>query len=109
MSSMKDAIKKKEKDDALRKGAHGQLIDDKVIVNGNVNVNKKKRFEDTHSRATVYIDNGLLDLLEGYSAAGKGEKTRIVNEALRAWFKAKEKATKKELEPSGPSSVQHNS
>lgn len=63
-------------------------IDVNIDVNRNVNVQKKKRkFEERFSRATVYIENDLLALLNQISEGEKGEKTRIVNDALRAYLK----------------------
>lgn len=87
MSSMKDAIKAK-----VRSSAHTQLIDTNITeyenVNENVNVNRKRKlkFEETHKRATFYIENSLLEKLNKMSGSEKGEKTRIINDALRQYF-----------------------
>ncbi|QQE81567.1 hypothetical protein GI364_24540 (plasmid) [Alicyclobacillus sp. SO9] len=57
-------------------------------VSRNVNVHKRrKKFEERYSRATLYIENDLLELLNEVSGVEKGEKTRIVNDALRKYLK----------------------
>lgn len=94
MSNMKEKLKSKIKEHP----AHTQLIhpveeDTNVNVNENVyvdvNVNidkpKRKRFEETHSRQTYYIENDLIEKLNQQAGSEKGEKTRIVNEAIR-WY-----------------------
>lgn len=48
---------------------------------------KKKKFEELHTRDTVWIENDLKAKLDSQSAEnGRGEKTRIINEALRLYF-----------------------
>ncbi|MDK8194725.1 hypothetical protein QP794_32045 [Paenibacillus sp. UMB7766-LJ446] len=48
---------------------------------------KKKKFEETHTRDTVWIENDLKKKIDSQSAEnGRGEKTRIINEALRLYF-----------------------
>ena len=115
MSSMKDELKNKVRSE--RKSAHAQLIEPttdtnenvnvdvnsnvdvnenvNVDVNSNVDVNvikpKRKRFEEIHTRATFFIENELLNLLNIMAGEEKGEKTRIVNEALRKYLKTKMK------------------
>lgn len=98
MSNLKDMLKQRVRESTS--SAHNQLIETvdsaaaadstkNVNVNVNVNVNKsrKLKFEDKFSRATVFIENDLLQQLEKLAEKGKGEKTRIVNEALREWLK----------------------
>lgn len=46
----------------------------------------REKFEDRFTRATVFIENELLDMLNTASQGGKGEKTRIVNDALKKYF-----------------------
>lgn len=49
---------------------------------------RKVKFEETHQRATVWIRNDLMDLLDDWAkAGGHGEKTRVINEALEEFFK----------------------
>jgi hypothetical protein len=62
-------------------------------VNENVDVTssvrrkrKRKKFEETHTRATFYIENHLLAKLDQEAGTEKGEKTRIVNEALAEYL-----------------------
>ncbi|OBA07237.1 hypothetical protein A9P44_10215 [Paenibacillus polymyxa] len=48
---------------------------------------KKKKFEELHQRDTVWIENELKKRLDRAGAeGGRGEKTRILNEALRVYF-----------------------
>jgi hypothetical protein len=57
--------------------------------NTNVNVNTKKKkmkFEDRFSRATFYIQNEILEKLNEEAGEEKGEKTRIINDALKQHF-----------------------
>lgn len=60
-------------------------------VNRNVNVNikrsKKKKFEEEHTRQTYYIRNDILETLHEVAGNEKGEKTRIINEALEMYLK----------------------
>lgn len=96
MSNMKDLIKNKMR--TSKESAHAQLIDVttennidvNVDVNTNVNIfkpaSKKKKFEDTHTRQTFYIENELLKKLSKFAGREKGEKTRIINEALRSYM-----------------------
>lgn len=89
-NNMKDTLKQKVRQSS---SAHNQLIDSTNVndyVNVNINIPKQK-FEETHTRATFYIENELLKNLEFASSKGKGEKTRIINEALRNWFNQQKK------------------
>ncbi|CAM3848638.1 hypothetical protein [Marinicrinis lubricantis] len=89
MSNMKDLLKNKVKGE--KKSAHDLLMEPanvNVNVNENVNIKKKRRekFEDKFARATFYIENGLLEKINAEAGNEKGEKTRIINEALRQYF-----------------------
>jgi len=97
---MKDSLKNKVR--SGKESAHAQLFDQintnentNVDVNENTNVDvnetKKKKFEDMYTRATFYINNDLLSWLKEVCGDEKGEKTRIINEALRAYMKRKRK------------------
>ncbi len=47
-------------------------------------------FEEEYTRATVFIRNDLLERLDkAKETAGKGEKTKLVNDALEHWLKRK--------------------
>lgn len=110
MSDLKDRLK----DRIRRPSVHEQLIDpvetdenEDVNTNRNVNVNvnddtntninvyspprvnRRPKFEDTHTRQTYYIENELLEELTQLAGNEKGEKTRIINEALRGYLKKK--------------------
>lgn len=68
---------------------HHELIEPvitNVNVDVNVKVNKKKKFEEKFTRQTYYIENELLEKLHQEAGNEKGEKTRIINEALRQYF-----------------------
>lgn len=83
---MKDAIKNKMKKPT---SVHHELIEPintNVNVDVNVKVNKKKKFEEKFTRQTYYIENELLEKLNQEAGSEKGEKTRIINEALRNYF-----------------------
>ena len=92
MSNMKDSLKNKVR--SGKESAHAQLFD-QINTNENTNVDvnetKKKKFEDMYTRATFYINNDLLSWLKEVCGDEKGEKTRIINEALRAYMKRKRK------------------
>lgn len=106
MSTMKDNLKSK-----IRSSAHSQLIDptlqgqqSDVNVNGDVNVNvdvndfekaveqpkkKKPKFEELHTRHTIYIRNDIGEKLDELCGGERGEKTRIINEALEKYLSSK--------------------
>lgn len=49
---------------------------------------RSKKFVETHSQDTLWLRNDLKSRLnEEFEKYGKGEKTRIINEALEEWFK----------------------
>lgn len=50
---------------------------------------KKKKWEDNYTRATFYVQNDILDEVNRLAGTEKGEKTRIVNEALQAYLRRK--------------------
>ena len=48
----------------------------------------KIKFEEEYTRATVFIRNDLLKRLDmAKETGGKGEKTKLINEALEYWLK----------------------
>lgn len=85
MSNLKDKIKSK-----IRESAHDHLIDPvPKEVNVDVNVNKpmkKKKFEDRYSRQTVWIEDDIIKRISDLTKNERGEKTRIINEALRKYL-----------------------
>lgn len=79
----------------------------KVNVNDDVNVNvvktfvqstdgssskaplgkiKKQKFEERYKRDTFWIRNDLKEKLDSFCEGEKGEKTRVINEALESYF-----------------------
>jgi hypothetical protein len=68
-------------------------VNDDVNENVNVNVyvqpkvNRRPKFEDVYVRHTFFIERSLLEELNRRAAGEKGEKTRILNEALRAYLR----------------------
>lgn len=48
---------------------------------------KAKKWEDKYKRATFYVQNDTMAEIERYAGSEKGEKTRIINEALQDWLK----------------------
>ncbi len=51
---------------------------------------KKKKWEDDYKRATFYVQKDTMAAVEAWAGNEKGEKTRIINEALQDWL-AKQK------------------
>ena len=98
MSDFKERLKQQARN---RPSVHDELIDTgKGTGNGNDDVNdnvnvypprvsRRPKFEDTHTRSTFYIENDLLEQMNRLADGEKGEKTRIINEALRAYLKRK--------------------
>lgn len=111
MSSKIQSIKDRVKN-STGSSLHGQLIDTSIIdedkkansnpnnsENVNVNVSepqhnliqpkkeKKKKFEELHTRDTFWIKNELAELLKIECDGERGEKTRLINEALELYFK----------------------
>jgi len=82
VSDFKDRLK-----DRVRSSpsVHSQLIDS--IDPGIPTKKRKVKFEEKYTRATFYIENDLLKELDKEARDEKGEKTRIVNEAIRKYLK----------------------
>jgi hypothetical protein len=88
VSNLKEILKNKVKTE--HKNAHDILIEtqeneDTISVNNKKD--KKLKFEENFTRQTYYIENTLLERLNQSVGREKGEKTRIINEALRKYFK----------------------
>lgn len=66
---------------SLSAGTKGERV---IYVNENVNGNGD--FETTHQRQTYWIHSDLIDELNS-RCKRKGDKTRIVNDALRSFFR----------------------
>ncbi|MCM3774051.1 hypothetical protein M3225_26910 [Priestia aryabhattai] len=66
---------------------HDEIVQTEQNKPVNFPKTKKKKWEDNYTRATVYIQNDRLEELNRRAGTEKGEKTRIVNEALREYFK----------------------
>lgn len=85
MSKM-DELKDKIRSTSGSKSVHSELIDISHESRPKA-APKKKKFEELHRRDTVWIENELKDKLDSQSLDyGRGEKTRIINEALRRYF-----------------------
>jgi hypothetical protein len=76
---------------------HNQLIDtNNDYVNDDVNINelsikttmksKRQKFEERYRRDTFWIRNDLKEKLNAQCEGEKGEKTRIINEAIEMYF-----------------------
>lgn len=50
---------------------------------------KKNKWEDNYKRATFYVQKDVMAIIEREADNEKGEKTRIINEALQDWIKKK--------------------
>lgn len=85
MSKM-DELKNKIRSASGSKSVHSELIDNSHGTKPKA-LPRKKKFEELHRRDTVWIENELKDKLDSQSSEyGRGEKTRIINEALRRYF-----------------------
>lgn len=59
-----------------------------VNVNENVDVNDNRLFEHSHSRHTVWLEDGISSILRR-NTSRRGQKTQVVNDALRQYFRDK--------------------
>lgn len=60
-----------------------------VDVHVNVHVDekpKKKKFEELYARATLWVKREHMQTIEDLCRGERGEKTRIINEALDEYF-----------------------
>lgn len=81
-NNMEDMRKKLEL--ANSKSVHPHLIDQPQRRRRE----RKPKFEDTHTRCTLWIQDDLNKKLNEWSEeGGRGEKTRIINEALEDYFR----------------------
>ncbi|WP_310144278.1 hypothetical protein [Paenibacillus amylolyticus] len=82
-----DELKNKIRSASGSKSVHSELIDSSNEIKPK-ELLRKKKFEELHRRDTVWIENELKDKLDSQSSEyGRGEKTRIINEALRRYFR----------------------
>ena len=80
MSNMEEMRRKLE---GASKGVHAHLIEQPRRKR-----EKKPKFEETHTRGTMWIRNDLNEKLNNWSEeGGRGEKTRIINDALEDYFR----------------------
>ncbi|MNI46799.1 hypothetical protein D3C73_1012810 [compost metagenome] len=82
-----DDIKNKIKN-SNRPSIHNELIDsgNGQVDQGPVKREKKKKFEELYTRSTIWIENDILKKIEQTAAGERGEKTRIVNDALKMYL-----------------------
>lgn len=72
-------------------------VDENVDVDVHVDVDvtepeeplreRRPRFEETHARQTVWVRKDIVAMIDKASGAERGEKTRIINEALDEYFR----------------------
>jgi hypothetical protein len=84
VSNMKSLLKTKIK--SGKPSAHDLLIE--ANENRSKRINKIK-FEEKFTRKTYYIENELIEMLNEFAGNEKGEKTKIINEALRTYLETK--------------------
>lgn len=89
-----EAIKRKVQNSGSA-GVHSQLLsplygDDSSDESSGNSKKKEEKFDDLYTRHTVYIQNELGDKLSKRSAGSRGEKTRIINEALKEYLNKSE-------------------
>jgi Ribbon-helix-helix domain len=80
-----------EKNEAHLQSAHQSLFTEETEIKKTEekkaeSPRKKKLFEEEYSRATFYIENDLLQQIKEHAGRTKGEKTRIVNEAIQEYL-----------------------
>lgn len=71
------------------RASSGQAVHQELIqVESNTGKRKRKpKFDETHTRDTFWVRNDLKKILdETCLDVGRGEKTRIINEALEKYF-----------------------
>jgi len=84
--SKMDDLKNKIRSTAAS-SVHSEMIDGISQSSEYMPKPKKKKFEELYRRDTVWIENELKKRLDSAGAeGGRGEKTRILNEALRVYF-----------------------
>lgn len=80
---MKDRIRSSSR-------AHDLLIEPVETVNEtkpqNASPRRREKFTDRHTPQTFYIENELLEAFHLAAGNEKGEKTRIINDALRNYL-----------------------
>ncbi|MDP5276097.1 hypothetical protein [Chengkuizengella axinellae] len=100
-------LNKQQPDEIIKQGSQLKNVNETVDENKNVNVNvnsdvnndsniveianniaknkaKKSKFEDQYSRATYWIEKDVLKAFN--KVAGHGEKTRMINEAIKQYI-----------------------
>jgi hypothetical protein len=50
------------------------------------NKERKKKFEDLYTRQTIWVKKEYVAMIEKESDGERGEKTRILNDALKEYF-----------------------
>lgn len=69
-----------------QRNPHRELFEDEQPV-VNYPKTKKVKWEDRYTRATFYVQNDVLDDVNRMAGTEKGEKTRIINEALQNYLR----------------------
>lgn len=67
-------------------------------IDAYISKNVKKKFEDTHEKDTYWIDKNIKQTLQNITNNQKGLKTKIINDALRDFFKKHNIQIKEEYE-----------
>lgn len=66
--------------------AHDSLFEQEAPKKEKQKAQKKKKFDEKYKRATFYVENDIIKQLDKQAGKEKGEKTRLVNEALRQYL-----------------------
>lgn len=61
-------------------------LDISQIDQSKIRPKQKLKFTDLYTQESVYLENDIFTVLRALSKGKKGEKTRLVNDALREYF-----------------------
>lgn len=67
-----------------RPNVHEEMFEEPPVVN--YPKTRRVKWEDRYKRATFYVENETLAELDRRAGTEKGEKTRMINEALQAYL-----------------------
>jgi hypothetical protein len=70
-------------------GQPTQQASEELHADGNEPAGKKerkKKFEDLYTRQTIWVKKEYVQMIEEESDGERGEKTRILNDALKEYF-----------------------
>lgn len=73
--------------DKMKRTVHSDIIEPvNIDINTNI-IQQQPKYTDVHKATMVYIENSLSNELDIICKGKKGLKSKIVNEALKQYFK----------------------